>query len=425
MRQAQQGQQQGQTGTQADARRAAERLAEAQRMLNGLRQQQSGSQLDDLSQRADQLAGEQHDFENRLKQAFGQAGQQGQQGQQGRAGQQGNQGGQNGQGNQGGNQGAGQPTRAQAQALAEEKGKMAGALDQLERDMQKAARDLAGSQPGAAARVREGLSGIQQNETKMRMQYSSRWIRDGQGQLMVPREAPITQSLDELSKNLKAAQQALGASANQDGQRNANDQSLARLERLREQMQQMAGQQNGQNGQGGNQQGGNQQGGNQQGGQQAGSQQGGNQQGGGNQAGQFNRGGRSRGFNGSYGRFGPEGVFDVPDVQYADPGAIMRDAQIQLNDLREQFRDNPDISGQIADLNRDLTRMGVGQTASPELDSRISRQILPKLEALEVLLRREGLEAEPGQVRSGGSDRVPAGYTDAVAEYFRKLSKGR
>ena len=80
---------------------------------------------------------------------------------------------------------------------------------------------------------------------------------------------------------------------------------------------------------------------------------------------------------------------------------------------------------EIADLSRDLTRMTTGQTASPELDGRISRQILPKLEALEVLLRRQGLEAEPGQVRSGATDRVPAGYTDAVAEYFRKLSKGR
>ena len=236
---------------------------------------------------------------------------------------------------------------------------------------------------------------------------------------MVPREAPITQSLDELSKDLKAAQQALGAGANQDGQRNGNEQSLARLERLREQMQQMSGQ-----GQGG------QQGGNQQGGQQGGNQQGNGQQGGGNQQGgraQFNGGGRygPGGFGGAFGRYQPEGVFELPNTQYADPGAIMRDAQIQLNDLREQFKDDQDISREIADVNRDLTRLTTGQTASPELDSRISRQILPKLEALEVLLRRQGLESEPGQVRSGATDRVPAGYTDAVAEYFRKLGKSR
>jgi hypothetical protein len=42
-----------------------------------------------------------------------------------------------------------------------------------------------------------------------------------------------------------------------------------------------------------------------------------------------------------------------------------------------------------------------------------------------VQLRRQSAELETGQVRSGGSDRVAPGFTDAVAEYFRKLSKGR
>jgi hypothetical protein len=79
--------------------------------------------------------------------------------------------------------------------------------------MQKAARDLAGTQPSASSRVRDGLSDIQQNETKMRMKYSARYIRQGQGRLMVPREAPITQSLEELSRDLKAAQAAVNPNA--------------------------------------------------------------------------------------------------------------------------------------------------------------------------------------------------------------------
>jgi hypothetical protein len=259
--------------------------------------------------------------------------------------------------------------------------------------------------------VRDGLSDIQQNETKMRMQYSARWIRDGQGQLMVDREGPITQALDQMSKDLKAAQSALNANGGQGNNKEA-EQSLARLERLRSQMQQMA--QAAQNGQGG-QQGGNQQGGNQAGG---------NQNGGGTQAGGRNSGG-NRGRFGGFGRFQQEGIFDVPDIQYADPGAIVRDAQMQLNDLREQYRDNPDLGREIQDLSRDLSRLQVGQTASPELDARIGREILPKLEALEVQLRRQAGEAESGQVRSGAGDRVPAGYTEAWAEYTRKLSKGR
>jgi hypothetical protein len=116
------------------------------------------------------------------------------------------------------------------------------------------------------------------------MQYSARFIRQGQGQFMVDREAPMTQALDQLSKDLKAAQSALNSNGGQGGNKEA-EQSLARLERLRSQMQQMA--QANQNGQGG-QQGGNQQGGNQAGGQQGGNQAGGNQAGG-NQQGGANR----------------------------------------------------------------------------------------------------------------------------------------
>jgi len=39
--------------------------------------------------------------------------------------------------------------------------------------------------------------------------------------------------------------------------------------------------------------------------------------------------------------------------------------------------------------------------------------------------RRKLEEQNGGQVRSGASDRVPPGYGEAVAEYFRKLSKGK
>ena len=70
--------------------------------------------------------------------------------------------------------------------------------------MQKAARDMAGTEPGAAGRVRDGLSELQQNEAKLRMQYSARWIRQGQGGYMVPREAPITETMDKVAEDLKA-----------------------------------------------------------------------------------------------------------------------------------------------------------------------------------------------------------------------------
>ncbi len=45
------------------------------------------------------------------------------------------------------------------------------------------------------------------------------------------------------------------------------------------------------------------------------------------------------------------------------------------------------------------------------------------MERLELELRRKLEDKNSDQVRSAGSETVPAGYSDAVADYFRKLSK--
>ena len=100
----------------------------------------------------------------------------------------------------------------------------------------------------------------------MRMKYSANWIRQGQGGFMVPREAPVTEALDKLSDDLKQAQNALNNSKQGVGQNSDLERSLARVERLRSQMERMAGRGQQQNGdQSGQQQGGQQQGGQQQG----------------------------------------------------------------------------------------------------------------------------------------------------------------
>jgi hypothetical protein len=93
--------------------------------------------------------------------------------------------------------------------------------------------------------------------------------------------------------------------------------------------------------------------------------------------------------------------------------------------MRQQYKDNPDMVRQIGDVEREISRLQVGDISSQELQNRLNREVLPNLEALELQLRKEAEHADGDQVRSGTTDRVPAGYTDAVAEYFRKLSKGK
>jgi hypothetical protein len=373
--------------------------------------------LGDLEQRAEKLAAEQRDLENRMRRAYGPQSMQ---------------------------DPRSADARQTAEQMAAEKEKMAAELDRLESDMKKSARDLTQTQPEASARVREGLSEIQQNEAKARMTAAAGWLRRGQGPLMVPREAPITQALDKVTEDLKQAQSALKNGSQGQGN-NDLERSLARVERMRSQMERMAGNQPGQQ-PGGQQQGGQQQGGQQagqqQGGQQSGGQQAGGNQPGGQQAGGQQPGGRQqqngggygspggygqrggRQYGGPYGRFGPEGMYDAPLDRPVDPNEAARLAARDLNDMRQLFKDNPDIQKEITEVEHELQKLTVGDIATPELQQRLNREVLPNLEALEVKLRRQVEEQGGGQVKSGATDKVPAGFSDAVAEYFRKLSKG-
>jgi hypothetical protein len=62
---------------------------------------------------------------------------------------------------------------------------------------------------------------------------------------------------------------------------------------------------------------------------------------------------------------------------------------------------------------------------NPGLLEQLRSQILPNMEQLEIQLRRKLEEKQGGQVRTAAGDQIPSGYADAVAEYFRKLSKGK
>jgi len=50
------------------------------------------------------------------------------------------------------------------------------------------------------------------------------------------------------------------------------------------------------------------------------------------------------------------------------------------------------------------------------------QQLLSGVDALELRLRRQLDEKQGGTIRSTDPARVPAGYQDSVAEYYRKLS---
>ncbi len=104
----------------------------------------------------------------------------------------------------------------------------------------------------------------------------------------------------------------------------------------------------------------------------------------------------------------------------------MSDAIRDLSQARQRLQGtDPDASKEALRLMQKLQGLNMANANDKELADRISREILPELERLELQLRRELDDKNAGQVRTGGADQVPTGYADAVAEYFRKLSKGK
>jgi hypothetical protein len=280
------------------------------------------------------------------------------------------------------------------------------------------------------------------------MEFGAEYFRSGQGPNWVRQgyERPVTRSLQDMAEAIREAQGALREGDQQMAGQSDLERQVARVEQLRQQLerlqqqargqqgqegqQQQGGQQQGGQQQGGQQQGGQQQGGQQQGGQQQGGQQQGGQQQGGQQQGGQQQGGNQYGAGGPnggnidrYGRYNPQGVYDRPGVTPVDPRQIAQEARRDLAEIRAAYRDNPELAGQVQRLERALQDLTFGNPSGPELQERLNRTILPQLETLEVQLRTELAAEQGGQVRSAATDRTPAGYADAIAEYFRRLSR--
>jgi hypothetical protein len=432
----QQGQQSG-TQAQTEAQRAAEGLKQAGQTLQSMRKQQNGSELGDLANKAEQLAGQQQDFEQRLRRNFGQ----------------------------------GQSNQPTAQQMADEKQRMLDEYNQLTKQMQQTARDVAGTQPAVSKDLRDALGRSQQEEIGTRMEFTEEALRRGYGQMAVMREAPVTQALNELKEQMKkleaeSAAQGTNGAAGDDKSQIAMQQALSSAERIRREMEQLS-RQPGQKGQNGNQPGkeGGKQGQGQQGGQQPGQgqqagkgqpggqqgqgQQGQGQQGGGQQqaggnspqgaAGSPNGGGygvNTAPRNGNAGTYGdqPFGATNFgggdtrmgalpPYNPNATPEQVYGDLMRDIAGLRGKIADDKDLSREYQDLVRRAQELNPGHSNNdPQLNSVIGAQALSEIDELELVLRKK-LAASDGSVRSTSPRNIPPGYDAAVAEYTKRLSK--
>ncbi len=397
----------------AGQRRAAERLQEARDLLNGMQHQNASQSIEGMARQASQLAEHQADFQNRLRQMVSGPGQ----------------------------------TQQQANQLGAEKDQMAEQLKKLQKDMADASRSLAGAQNPVSTKLRDALAESQQRELELHMRQHAQWIRQGYGAQVWPRESSVTLGLNDLRDKLQQAQAAMGQPGQPSktpgaGDKGDYEKALAQVESLRNKMQQMA-QAQGRGKQAGKQQNGNgQQQPSQQSGQPGQSQAGQSQSGQGQSGGQgqqpgqqpsqpgqngsqSNGGGQPNGANGarngSYQPYGGGGPVDPHNGQIGMEQGY-RESLRDLNQMRDFIRQHPELAGDYQQLMHALNPVFQNDG---ELSQRLSREVLPSMERLELELRRKVDEKNADQVRSAGAETIPPGYSDKVAEYFRKLSKGK
>ena len=378
LRQAQQDMRQStSTQSEADSRRAAERLKEARDLLAGLRQQQAAGSVDDLARQAEAIASRQQESNAKMRRAFGAPGQQQAQG----------------------------ATREQAEELAREKERLANDYQRLEADMGTAARNTTATNRSLSSKLRETLGQVQQNEINNRLRLSADYLRTGKGTAAAMRDAVTTQALNNLRDQLREIQKSVGSGQQGAGDkdRQALEEALAQTERLRKEMER--GMQSGRpsrdlpsRAQGAPRQGAGQQPGDSQ---------------------------TAQPGEGQPGQIGPRangrqnGLQPGPGPAWGDAGDFVRNYRYTLRELENNPQVGKDLRDTIQNMYRLDPRLSPG---NPELMNRIESQMLTGVEQIELQLRRL-LDDQGGAVRSGSAEPVPQGYADAVAEYFRRLSK--
>ena len=332
-------------------------------------------------------------------------------------------------------------------------------LGHLTQQMRDAAREFASTQPGASNKLRSALSGMDENNLGTRMQRSSDWLRSGQ--FSDPAEAALTSDLQKLGQQVREAAQAMGSAqtASKDA---AVNRAMDDLARLRDQLAGLGGRPNGQPNPSGQRQAG-QPGGQQyqpgqlspngQPGQSGQPGQQGQQQGQGGQAGQGGQqGGQAGGQGGQVGnRAGGQngnangggnrdstiyGNYDTGNTRITgravtpqrgpNPADTQREIEQGLNLLngvRSVAQDSPEARQQLRTLIDQMRSLDPSRfPGNPALVEQMRQQLTSGVDALELQLRRQLEESHGGTIRNTDPAKVPAGYQDSVAEYYRKLS---
>jgi hypothetical protein len=96
-----------------------------------------------------------------------------------------------------------------------------------------------------------------------------------------------------------------------------------------------------------------------------------------------------------------------------------------LNQVRAVVQDNPEAEQQLQSLIEQMRNLDPSRfPGNPGLVEQMHQQLVSGVDALELQLRRALDENRGGTIRNADPTKVPAGYRDSVADYYRRLSAG-
>jgi hypothetical protein len=406
--------------------RAASELGEAQNAMKNMLSAAAGQGMSGLADKAQELASRQRDLANRIKGMYGAAGIN-------TARNEGDGNGKDGKLEMPEMSGPGfagrnwyrrrfsqqLPDRGsspQEKSLAEESQKLASDVEQLQKQLQGESSNLRSDHPDAARKLRQALSDAEQEELALRIQKNGEWLRQGYGSQTWPMQDSVTAGLDRLNQQMRDAEQSVKNSPAGGGNDAKMAEALQQVRSLREQLERQSDRSSEGKSQNGSDSGSPSQGRGNNGRQQTASASPGSQGGQSGQNGQAQSGQESGSPGQPRNGYAPNGSPGTPAIG----GRGSEDAVSQLQRLRNGVgRGDRELDRYLNDAIGSL-RNQLGQSGL--LEARVNNNAVVSLERLEVeLLRRVG---EPqATARVGAPESAPEKYRDAVAEYFKRLSK--
>jgi hypothetical protein len=96
-----------------------------------------------------------------------------------------------------------------------------------------------------------------------------------------------------------------------------------------------------------------------------------------------------------------------------------------LNGIRPAVQESPEARQQLQLLVDEMRSLDPKRfPGNPALVEQMRQQLTSTVDALELQLRHQLEQDKGGTIRNADPTKVPAGYQDSVAEYYRKLSSG-